>query len=91
LTPTRDGVWLVELASLADPALVPQAVAAVLRVREEPGRPLVQTLTEALHDGQMRLVLDNTAWAAGRAMLPDQAITDALAYGCHNPLGSGTL
>ena len=34
-----DGVWLVELAALADPALVPQAVAAAVGVREEPGRP----------------------------------------------------
>src|SRR5207248_897022 len=35
-----DGVWLVELASLSDPGLVPQSVASVLGVREEPGRPL---------------------------------------------------
>jgi transcriptional regulator with XRE-family HTH domain len=42
-----DGVWLVELAALADPALVPPAVAAVVGVREEPGRPLPATLTEA--------------------------------------------
>src|SRR5262249_22314769 len=32
-----EGVWLVELASLAEPALVPQAVAAVLGVKEEAG------------------------------------------------------
>src|SRR5262249_23978037 len=31
-----DGVWLVELAHLTDPALVPRAVAAELEVREEP-------------------------------------------------------
>jgi ATP/maltotriose-dependent transcriptional regulator MalT len=30
----EDGVWLVELASLSDPDLVPQAVASVLGVRE---------------------------------------------------------
>src|SRR3954454_13356198 len=39
-----DGVWLVELAPLVDPALVPQAVAAVLDVQEHPGRPLLVTL-----------------------------------------------
>ena len=33
----EDGVWLVELASLSDPSLVPQAVALVLGVREQPG------------------------------------------------------
>ena len=34
-----DGVWLVELAAIADARLVPQAVASVLGVKEEPGRP----------------------------------------------------
>src|SRR5262245_27168378 len=35
-----DGVWLVALAPLADPILVPQAAADVLGVRDQPGRPL---------------------------------------------------
>ena len=44
-----DGVWLVELAPLADPALVPQTVAAALGVREEPGTPArPQTLADYL-------------------------------------------
>src|SRR5262245_8963202 len=64
-----DGVWLVELAPLADAALVPQAVAAVLGVQEHPGRPLLATLAEALRPQQLLLVLDNcehlvAAWAA---------------------------
>ena len=42
------GVWLVDLAALADPALVPQAAAAALGVREEPGRPRLATLAAAL-------------------------------------------
>src|SRR5205823_9265011 len=54
-----DGVWLVELAPLADPALVPQAVAAVLGVREEPGRPLLSTLTDVLRGKALLLLLDN--------------------------------
>ncbi|HEY7065093.1 MAG TPA: LuxR C-terminal-related transcriptional regulator, partial [Chloroflexota bacterium] len=53
------GVWLVELAPLADPALVPQAVAAVLGVHEHPGRPLVDTLNDALREQQTLLLLDN--------------------------------
>jgi predicted ATPase/DNA-binding XRE family transcriptional regulator len=57
--PYSDGVWLVELASLADPALVPQAVAAVFGVREARGRPLAATLGEALRPGRLLLVLDN--------------------------------
>src|SRR5205823_9024598 len=32
-----DGVWLVELAPLAEPALVPQAIGSALGVREAPG------------------------------------------------------
>jgi predicted ATPase/class 3 adenylate cyclase len=55
----QDGVWLVELAPLADPALVPQAVAAAVGVREEPGRPLLATLTDALTPRRLLLVLDN--------------------------------
>src|SRR5262249_29706903 len=54
-----DGVWLVELAPLADPALVPQVVASVLGVHEEPGRPLVQTLTDVLRAKHLLLLLDN--------------------------------
>ncbi len=44
----KDGVWLVELASLSDPALVPQALASVLNVREAPGRSLTEVLVEHL-------------------------------------------
>src|SRR5262245_42692350 len=54
-----DGVWLVELAALADPALVPQAVAAAVGVREDPGRPLLATLTDALRHRRLLLLLDN--------------------------------
>lgn len=54
-----DGVWLVELAPLSDPTLVPQAVAATLGVREQPGRPLLDMLLDALGNKEMLLVLDN--------------------------------
>lgn len=49
----------MELAALSDPALVPQAVAAALGVREEPGRPLTATLTGYLRSRSLLLVLDN--------------------------------
>lgn len=55
----RDGVWLIELAPLADPALVPQTVAAVLGVEEKPGRPLINTLTDHLRAKKILLILDN--------------------------------
>src|SRR5579872_3716207 len=55
----RDGVWLVELAPLSDPALVPRAVAGVLDVAEQAGQPLNTTLTSALEAKQLLLILDN--------------------------------
>ena len=54
-----DGVWLVELAPLADPGLVPQTVATVLGLKEEPGKPISQTLIEHLKDKRLLLLLDN--------------------------------
>jgi tetratricopeptide (TPR) repeat protein len=54
-----DGVWLVELAPLADDALVAQTVAAKLGLQEEPGRTLLQTLQEYLRGRTLLLVLDN--------------------------------
>jgi predicted ATPase/class 3 adenylate cyclase len=54
-----DGAWLVELAPLADPGLVPQTVATVLGLMEESGKPIVQTLTAHLKDKRLLLLLDN--------------------------------
>lgn len=54
-----DGVRLVELAGVADPALVPHAVAATLGVREVPTQPLVTTLIAAIKARRMLLLLDN--------------------------------
>jgi predicted ATPase/class 3 adenylate cyclase len=54
-----DGVWFVELAALTDARLVPQAVASVLGVREEVGRPVLETLARFVRDRRLLLVLDN--------------------------------
>ena len=54
-----DGAWLVELAPLADPGLAPQTVASELGVKEEPGKPILQTLTEHLKTRRLLLLLDN--------------------------------
>jgi non-specific serine/threonine protein kinase len=53
------GVWLAELAALADPSLVAQTVAGALGVREEAGRPLAATLAAWLGDRRALLVMDN--------------------------------
>jgi predicted ATPase/class 3 adenylate cyclase len=54
-----DGVWFVELAPLSDPLLVPQAVASVLGVKEDAGRPVVDALMNYGKDRQLLLILDN--------------------------------
>jgi predicted ATPase/DNA-binding CsgD family transcriptional regulator len=54
-----DGVWYVELAPLTDPDLVTAQVAAVLGLRDEPGRPALQRLTAHLRERKALLVLDN--------------------------------
>jgi len=54
-----DGVWLVELAALSDPRLVPQAVAQALEVKEQPTRPVIETLGDYLASKKLLLVLDN--------------------------------
>jgi len=54
-----DGVWFFELAAVKDPAAVPDAVAAVLGVTQQPGRSVTESVTAAL-DGRGRLlVFDN--------------------------------
>lgn len=54
-----DGAWLVELASLSEPTLVPQAVAGALGIRETRDRPLIRTLVDSLKHRHMLLMLDN--------------------------------
>jgi predicted ATPase/class 3 adenylate cyclase len=54
-----DGVWFVELASLTDAKLVPQAMATVLGVKEQAGRSVTETLIEHLKDRELLLLLDN--------------------------------
>jgi non-specific serine/threonine protein kinase len=54
-----DGVWLVELATLGDPALAEQAVAAALGLRDHSRRDPVTVLVEFLADKRLLLILDN--------------------------------
>src|SRR5215211_4426370 len=55
----EDGVWMAELASLADPSLVPQAVAFTLGVRERPRSSLAEALSDYLRTRKLLLILDN--------------------------------
>ncbi|MEU1387501.1 MULTISPECIES: LuxR C-terminal-related transcriptional regulator [unclassified Nonomuraea] len=53
------GVWLVELARVNRPEQIVQEIARVLRVREESGRPLLDTVTARLRELRCLLLLDN--------------------------------
>ncbi|HEY8477124.1 MAG TPA: tetratricopeptide repeat protein, partial [Chloroflexota bacterium] len=54
-----DGVWLVELASLGDPTLVPAVVAATLGVQTTLAGRTVEALVAYLAPRRLLLVLDN--------------------------------
>jgi predicted ATPase len=51
-----DGVWIFELAAVADPAAVPDAVAAVLGITQQPGKSVTESVAAAL-EGRARLLL----------------------------------
>ncbi|MEV5835891.1 protein kinase [Nocardia sp. NPDC052112] len=54
-----DGVWLVELADVSDPALLANVVAATFGLRDDPARPLPEVVVEFLSTRESLLVLDN--------------------------------
>lgn len=78
LTEYPDGVWLVELATVTDPVLVPQAVASAVGVREEPDRPILDTLKDYLRPRQILLILDNCEHLVGACAL----LVDDLLQSC---------
>jgi DNA-binding SARP family transcriptional activator len=54
-----DGAWFADLAPLADPKLMVQAVLTALGAREAPGRSPSEALAEFLRPKRLLLVLDN--------------------------------
>ena len=89
-----DGVWFADLAPLRDPDLVARTVADVLGVREEPGRPVLEALVEAVGGRSLLVLLDNCEHVIGACA----KLADALLRGCPNlallatsrePLGIG--
>ena len=55
----RDGVWLVELAGVADPTLVAAQVMTALGVRQAGDVPVLEALIYRLRSAELLLVLDN--------------------------------
>jgi len=75
---TGDGVWLAELAPVAEPELVTRAAAAALRVREAPGRPTLDVLIDAIGDRDLLLILDNAEQVLGAVA----GLADAVIRSC---------
>ena len=55
----KDGVWLIELAQLADSTYVLSTIASTFNLRELQGVRLIDTVTDYLRGKQLLLVLDN--------------------------------
>jgi class 3 adenylate cyclase len=62
-----DGVWVIELAAAVDPAAVPEAVAAVLGITQQPGLSVADSVAEALEGRTRLLVFDNCEHALDAA------------------------
>ena len=73
-----DGGWLVELASLSDPALVATAVAGALRVPTGPGNVTPETIARSIGDKKLLLVLDNCEHLIEAAADPGRNASGAL-------------
>jgi len=70
-----DGAWLVELAPLSDPGLVPRTAATVLGLEEQPGKAITATLVEHLKDKRLLMLLDNCEHLLGAcAVLADSLV-----------------
>jgi predicted ATPase/class 3 adenylate cyclase len=54
-----NGVFFVELATIMDPSLIPATIAQAIGLREDPGRPVIDSLEAHLRDLRLLLVLDN--------------------------------
>jgi non-specific serine/threonine protein kinase len=89
-----DEVWLADLAPLSNPELVAATVAHVLGVRQEQGRPVLDTVVEAVGGRSLLVLLDNCEHLIGACA----KLADALLQGCPNlallatsrePLGIG--
>jgi len=61
------GAWLVELASLTDPALVPGSVAEALGIPERDTANPMAAVVQALADRELLIVLDNCEHVLGSA------------------------
>src|SRR5246127_5733912 len=74
-----DGVWLLELAAVTDPAAIPDAVAAVLGITQQPGKTVSESVAAALEGRVRLLVIDNCEHVVARVADQAEAILAASA------------
>src|SRR6476660_1104693 len=74
-----DGVWVFELAAVTDPAAVPDAVAALLGITQQPGKTVSASVADALEGRVRLLVFDNCEHLLDAAADLIEAILDASA------------
>jgi len=72
-----DGVWFVSLAPVRDPDLVPATIVRALGVVQQAHRSAVDTLTAAVRDRTMLLILDNFEQVAEAAPLVAELLAAA--------------
>jgi predicted ATPase/class 3 adenylate cyclase len=89
-----DGTWLVDLAPVADEDAVAPVIAAALAIAGQPGRPILETLVDALVPQNVLIVLDNCEHLIGACA----KVADAILRRCprvnviatsREPLGIG--
>ncbi len=73
-----DGGWLIELASLSDPTLVPSALAGALEIKLGAGQISDEALAHAVGDSNLLLLLDNCEHVIGRRRAVDRNLRAAL-------------
>jgi predicted ATPase len=72
-----DGVWFVRLTETRDPGLVLPAIAHLLNIADDGGKPLLESVKEYLRSRQLLLILDNFEQVLAAAPLVAQLLAAA--------------
>lgn len=89
-----DGVWLIELGAITDPAALPSTAAAILGVQESPDRTLIRVLMEFLGEKNLLLIFDQCDRVRGACVQLAETILHTCPEICilatsQTPLGLG--
>src|SRR3989475_9062079 len=70
-----NGVWFVDMAAVLDSTLIATTVSTTLRLREQAGQTVLETLVAFLRDKRLLLILDNCEQVvSGCAVLADRLL-----------------